>query len=67
MDNYYYKLVCVDETNPMGYRVLNDENFDSLDAVHEFVQRHINEYIPNLVKWMLMPFKKDEVRVKELA
>lgn len=64
MNKYYYKLVCVDENNPVsGYRVLTDELFDNLDDVHEFVQNNINQYYPELTKWMLLPFRKDEVKV----
>lgn len=63
MDNYYYKLVCVDDTNPMEYQVLLDKNVSTLDEVHAFVERHIHEYILDLVKWILIPFKKDDVKV----
>lgn len=63
MDKYCYKLVCVDENNAMGYRVLSDELFNNLDDVHTFVEDHINQYTPELTKWMLLPFKKDAIKV----
>ena len=42
MDNHYFKLVCVDEQNPIGYHVLEDENLDNLEDVHKYVEEHIN-------------------------
>lgn len=66
-DEYFYKLVCIDESNPLEYTVLLEENVDTLDKVHELVEKHIHEYIPNMVKWMLIPFRKDSVVIGESA
>ena len=66
-DEYFYKLVCVDESNPLEYTVLFEKNVDTLDMAHELVQRHIHEYIPNMVKWMLIPFRKDGMAVRGSA
>lgn len=61
MDAYYYKLVCVDETNPLEFEVLEDMNVGSLDDVHKFVTEHIKDHQPDRTKWMLLPFKKDAI------
>lgn len=66
MENYYYKLVCVDETNPLEYEILEDKNVDSLDDVHEFVVEHIKDYQPDKTKWILLPFKKENVKVNSV-
>ena len=63
MEGYAFKLVCVDENNPLEYRVLTDENFEDLDKIHEFIQRHIHEHNPDFTKWMLIPFRKLNVVV----
>jgi len=31
MDNHYFKLVCVDEQNPLYYHVLVDETLETLE------------------------------------
>lgn len=62
-DEYFYKLVCIDDSNPIEYRVLLEKNISTLDEAHEFVQIHMHEFIPNLVKWMLIPFKKDAIKI----
>ena len=61
MDAYYFKLVCVDETNPLEYEILEDMNIGSLDDVHRFVKEHIKDHQPDRTKWMLLPFKKDAI------
>lgn len=58
MDAYYYKIVCVDETNPLEYEVLEDVNVGCLEDVHKFVTEHIGNYQPDKTKWMLLPMKK---------
>ncbi len=62
MDNYYFKLVCVDEQNVFAYDVLEDENFKDLNSVHKYIDDHIKLHTPETSKWMLIPFRKDEVR-----
>jgi len=58
MDNHYFKLVCVDEQNPIGYHVLEDENLDNLEDVHKYVEEHINLHPLHAIKWMLIPMMK---------
>lgn len=52
MDKYYFKLVCVDEQNPIGYCVLEDQNLDNLEDVHKYVEKHINNHHLGTVKWV---------------
>lgn len=58
MGEFFFKLVCVDETNPLEYEVLEDVNVGCLDDVHKFVTEHIGNYQPDKTKWMLLPMKK---------
>lgn len=58
MDNYYFKLVCVDEQHPLGYCVLEDVNLNNLEDVHEYVEDHINNHPLDTIKWMLIPMIK---------
>ncbi len=57
-DKYYFKLVCIDEQNPLGYCVLEDVNLNDLEDVHEYVESHINNYPLGAIKWMLIPMIK---------
>lgn len=54
MDNYYFKLVCVDEQHPLGYCILEDVNLN-LEDVHEYVEDHINNHPLDTIKWMIKP------------
>ena len=63
MSNYYFKLVCVDEQNPLEYEVLEDVNLDSLDDVHKYVEDHIKDHTPETNKWMLLPMKKQKIDI----
>ena len=63
MDQYYYKLVCVDEANPLEYTILEEKNLDNLDAIHDFVKEHMDEHLTKRAKWILLPFKKEDFTV----
>lgn len=63
MDDYYFKLVCVNEQDPFEYGVLEDVNLDDLEDVHKYVMEHISIYTPERIKWMLIPMRKDDVRI----
>lgn len=58
MDKYYFKLVCVDEQNPLGYLVLEDVNLNDLSEVHDYVEKHISNHSLDTIKWMLIPMIK---------
>ena len=64
MDKYYFKLVCVDEQNPLEYCVLEDKIIGNLDDVHKYVKEHIAIHTPESTKWMLIPYRKDEVTIR---
>lgn len=61
LDNYYFKLVCVDEQNPLEYGVLEDVNIGNLEDVRKYVVEHIKNHSPERIKWMLIPMKKSGV------
>lgn len=58
MDNFFFKLVCVDEQNPFEYCVLEDVNLDDLNDVHDYVKKHIDNHPLGTIKWMLIPMPK---------
>ena len=67
MEQYYYKVVYVDDTNPIEYAVLEEKNLDSLDDIHDFVTKHIHEHLSKQAKWILLPFRKDDIHTRKSA
>lgn len=56
--HYAFKLVCVDESNPLEYEVLEDLNAQDLKEVHNLLESKIVKYNINNTKWMLFPIPK---------
>ena len=54
MEKLCFKVVCIDESDPFEYRVLEDVNRGNLDEVHDFINKRIKQHIG--AKWMLIPF-----------
>ena len=52
-EGIFFKVVCVDESDPMEYKILEDVNRKNLNEVHDFVQQKINKHIG--AKWLLLP------------
>lgn len=61
MNDYFFRLICVDEKNPLEYPILEDETFENLQAVHTFMDEHISKHRPDYSKWQLFMFRRDEV------
>ena len=58
LEDFAFKLVCVDETNPLEYEVLEDVNAKDLDEVHKQISEKICKHNIATTKWMLLPIKK---------
>lgn len=55
-NTYFFKLVCVNENNPIEYEILEDVNLGNLDDVHSYMKTHFGNYKnPECTKWMLLP------------
>lgn len=63
MDNYYFKLACVDERNPLKYDVLEDVNLGTLEDVLKYVKEHFGNRPPENTKWIILPMKKTEAKI----
>ena len=48
----FYKVIAY-EIDAFGVQVWNDENLGTIDEVHEFVVKHINEH--PMAEWRLIP------------
>lgn len=59
LGSYFFKLVCVNENNPLEYEVLEDVNLSNLENVHSFVKKYFEIHnMPEMTKWLLLPMKK---------
>lgn len=56
--HYAYKIVCVDETNPLEYEVLEDVNVSNLEEAHKQVVDRISRHNIINTKWILLPIPK---------
>lgn len=52
-ENVFFKLVCLDDTDPFEYKIHMDVNRASLDEIHEVVKDNIDNY--QTAKWLLLP------------
>lgn len=50
----FFKVVCIDENNPLEYQVLEDSNCNNLESVHEFVTQKLEKH--KGAKWILLPY-----------
>lgn len=53
MENMFLRVICIDENDPFGYRVLEDENRGSLDEVNEFLKEKLP--LHRGARWLLLP------------
>ena len=49
----FFKVVCIDENNPLEYRILEYFNCNDLESVHEFVTQKLKKH--QGAKWILLP------------
>lgn len=54
MEVEFLKLVCIDESDPLEYKILEDINRRTLQEIHEFVSSHYEKH--KGAKWILLPY-----------
>ena len=54
MEQKFLKIVCIDESDPMEYRILEEANRGNLQEVHEFIKERYDKH--KGAKWMMLPF-----------
>ena len=53
-NEYFFRLICLDETNPLHYSILEEENFGNIQDLHEYMDNHIDDHHPDRSKWILL-------------
>ena len=60
MEDFAFKLVCIDDSSPMEFMILDDVNKGNLNEIHSYLEDKINEYDLSTCKWLILPIKKQE-------
>lgn len=58
MGEYAFKLVCLDDTSPMEFAVLDDVNRGNLQEVFDYLNENISRYDIGKCKWILLPISR---------
>ncbi len=55
MERNFVRVICVDESDPMEYKILEDVNKGTLDEVHTFLEETYYKHIGSGIRWLLLP------------
>lgn len=58
MDNHAFKLVCIDDSSPLEFVVLDDVNRSTLTDIHEYLLQNMSRYDLDSCKFLLLPIHK---------
>lgn len=53
--NVAFKLVCIDDSSPFDFQVLDDINRGSLDEIFMYLNENIEKFNLTTCKWLLLP------------
>ncbi len=56
--NFAFKIVCVDENNPLEYSVLDETNKGSIEEICNYLQENYHKFDMNNCKWIIIPIAK---------
>lgn len=56
--NYAFKIVCLDENNPIEYSVLDEVNVGNIDEVCEYLKENYDNFNLDICKWTIIPINK---------
>lgn len=55
---YAFKVVCLDENNPIEYSILDDVNKSDMNEVCKYLQESYKYFDMNNCKWIILPISK---------
>lgn len=58
--NFAFKIVCVDDNNPIEYQVLDDENKDNITEVCQYLKSNYANFDLKNCKWIIIPIAKQK-------
>ena len=57
---YAFKVVCVDENNPIEYTILDEVNKDNMFEVCKYLQENYQNFDISNCKWIIIPITKSK-------
>lgn len=57
-NNYAFKVVCLDENNPIEYLVLDEVNKGTMEEVCAYLKENYNRFNMDNCKWIIIPISK---------
>lgn len=57
-NEYAFKVVCLDENNPIGYTVLDEVNKRDMNEVCKYLQENYKNFDMDNCKWIILPMSK---------
>ena len=55
---YAFKIVCLDENNPFGYKILDEVNKDNITEVCQYLKARYADFDMDVCKWVILPIRK---------
>ena len=55
MEKEFIRIICVDESDPLEYKILEDSNRGNLDEVHTFLNERYSKHKGTGIRWLLLP------------
>lgn len=57
-ENYSFKIVCLDENNPIRYSILDEIILGSIDEVCTYFKDNYDKFDLEVCKWVVIPIYK---------
>ena len=55
MTTEFIRIICIDESDPLEYRILEDSNKGSVDEVNIFLKDNYSKHKGVGIRWLLLP------------
>ena len=55
MKRNYVRIVCIDESDPIEYKILEDVNRGTIEDVNSFLKESVSQHVGNGIRWLLLP------------
>lgn len=60
---YAFKVVCLDENNPVEYTILDEVNIKDMEEVCKYLQENYLKFNMDNCKWIILPMSKQSNKI----
>ena len=57
-NEYAFKIVCLNENNPIEYMILDETNKSDINEVCKYLQENYKKFDMSNCKWIILPISK---------